>query len=113
MNDKRAKAIRNLKIFCVGLGIESTVLAVMMVVLLANANWAIFAVQPPWLIFVLLIVFGVSLIALSLNLSRISSLKVEMENAVVCPSCGEECQKENAFCPHCGQKLIDEQSNNE
>ena len=99
------KKIKQLKICIVIFSIVAFCALAGLLAQLFLAEWNVLKIPLLWLFFVLLLVFGLSLIAVSLCASRVSILSYEMQSVVHCSNCGMECFDNHSYCPACGVKL--------
>ena len=106
MQDKKLKVY---KIVSMVVGGFAFVCAVWLTILWGIAGWQFFFINPIWLGFLLLMLFGLSLTALCVVLYLLMCLKTKIAETVVCESCGAECHYTSAFCPSCGAKFEKEE----
>ena len=99
------KKIKRLKICIVVFFILSVSALAGLLAQLFLAEWNVLKIRFLWLFFLLLLFFGLSLIAVSLCASRVSILSYEMQSVVRCQNCGMECFDNHSYCPACGVKL--------
>lgn len=102
VQDKRLKIYKIISLIAGGI---SLVCAVWLCVLWAIAGWKFFFIKPMWLGFLLLMIFGISLMVLCVTAYLQMCLKTKLAETVVCESCGAECHCSSAFCPSCGAKF--------
>ena len=79
------------------------------VVVLWGAEWNIFAIQPAWLGFMLLMLFGVGLMLCCVFIYFILRARYKEETTVVCPKCGAYCLLDDSFCASCGERLSNDE----
>ena len=104
------KKLKRLAVYIVLFSVLSALSLAVLLFQLLRAEWKIMAIQPLWLFFLLLLVFGLALMSVSLCASRRAVLKYDLEHSVRCENCGMECFDNHCYCPACGTKLKKEEN---